>query len=70
MSAAGAPRQLPRAILVRLADLRRHLDALRHAMASFEGDFDLELFAAEVMPKLAKRFPEGQAIIDAATAVA
>jgi alkanesulfonate monooxygenase SsuD/methylene tetrahydromethanopterin reductase-like flavin-dependent oxidoreductase (luciferase family) len=31
---------------------------------------NLELFAAEVMPKLAKRFPEGKAIIDAASVVA
>lgn len=46
MSTAGAPRKLPKAILVRLADLRRHLDALRHAMAGFGNDFDLEFFAA------------------------
>jgi alkanesulfonate monooxygenase SsuD/methylene tetrahydromethanopterin reductase-like flavin-dependent oxidoreductase (luciferase family) len=31
---------------------------------------NLELFASEVMPKLAERFPEGQAIIDSASAVA
>jgi alkanesulfonate monooxygenase SsuD/methylene tetrahydromethanopterin reductase-like flavin-dependent oxidoreductase (luciferase family) len=31
---------------------------------------NLELFSAEVMPKLRDRFPEGKAIIDAASAVA
>lgn len=46
MSTADAPRKLPKAILVRLADLRRHLDALRHAITGFGDDFELELFAA------------------------
>src|ERR687888_446551 len=46
MSGSGSPKALPPPIVIRLNDLRRHFEALRHAMGTFGEDFEADAFRA------------------------